>query len=80
MSERRERRRRERIEEQDAAIPVELYGLKRGTVPVLTACCVLFAVFTLVPVAWIIFNATKTQANIFGTFGFWLKNVKPWPR
>lgn len=71
MSERRERRRRERIEEQDAAIPVELYGLKRGTVPVLTACCVLFAVFTLVPVAWIIFNATKTQANIFGTFGFW---------
>jgi len=68
---RRDRRRRERIEEQDAAIPVELYGLKRGTVPVLTACCVLFAVFTLVPVAWIIFNATKTQANIFGTFGFW---------
>ena len=71
MSERRERRRWERIEEQDAAIPVELYGLKRGTVSVLTACCVLFAVFTLVPVAWIIFNSTKTQPNIFGTFGFW---------
>jgi multiple sugar transport system permease protein len=68
---RRDRRRRERIEEQDAAIPVELYGLKRGTVSVMTGCCVLFAVFTLVPVAWIIFNSTKTQANIFGTFGFW---------
>jgi multiple sugar transport system permease protein len=68
---RRDRRKRERIEEQDAAIPVELYGLKRGTVSVMTGCCVLFAIFTLVPVAWIIFNSTKTQANIFSSFGFW---------
>jgi multiple sugar transport system permease protein len=68
---RRERRRRERLEEQDAAIPVELYGLKRGTVTVLTVCCVLFAAFTLVPILWIIINSTKTQANIFQAFGFW---------
>ena len=68
---RKERRRRERLEEQDAAIPVELYGLKRGTVTALTVCCVLFAAFTLVPVVWMIVNSTKTQANIFQTFGFW---------
>jgi multiple sugar transport system permease protein len=68
---RRERRRRERLEERDAAIPVELYGLKRGTVTALTTCCVLFAVFIVIPVIWVIINSTKTQANIFGSFGFW---------
>jgi multiple sugar transport system permease protein len=68
---RRERRRRERLEAQDAVIPVELYGLKRGTVTALTACCVLFAAFILIPLVWIIINSTKTQANIFGSFGFW---------
>src|SRR5258708_39336180 len=66
-----ERRRRERLEERDAAIPVELYGLKRGTVTALTTCCALFAVFILIPVVWVIINSTKTQANIFGSFGFW---------
>jgi multiple sugar transport system permease protein len=40
-------------------------------VSVLTSCCVLFAVFTLIPLAWVIINSTKTQANIFGSFGFW---------
>jgi multiple sugar transport system permease protein len=68
---RRERRRRERLEARDAAIPVELYGLRRGTVSVLTACCVLFALFILAPVVWVIINSTKTQANIFESFGFW---------
>lgn len=68
---RRERKRRERLEERDAAIPAELYGLKRGTVTALTACCLLFALFILTPVAWVIINSTKTQANIFESFGFW---------
>ncbi|HET7012776.1 MAG TPA: carbohydrate ABC transporter permease [Streptosporangiaceae bacterium] len=68
---RRERKRRERLEEQDAIIPVEFYGLKRGTVSLLTGCCVLFAIFTLIPIVWIIINSTKTQANIFQSFGFW---------
>jgi len=68
---RRERRRRERLEERDATIPVELYGLKRGTISVLTACCVLFALFILAPVVWVIINSTKNQANIFQSFGFW---------
>jgi multiple sugar transport system permease protein len=62
---------RERLAEQDATIPVELYGLKRGTVTFFTVLCVLFAIFTLAPVAWILINSTKTQANIFSTFGFW---------
>src|SRR5258708_23999828 len=66
-----ERRRRERLEERDAAIPVELYGLKRGTVTALTTCCALFAVFILIPVAWVIITSTKTEAKIFGSFGFW---------
>jgi multiple sugar transport system permease protein len=68
---RRERRRRERLEEQDANIPVQLYGLKRGTVTGITVLCVLFAIFTLAPVAWILINSTKSQAGIFQSFGFW---------
>jgi multiple sugar transport system permease protein len=68
---RRERRRRERLEEQDAVIPAELYGLRRGTVPLLTVLAFLFAIFTLIPIAWILISSTKNQANIFESFGFW---------
>ncbi|MDR0341909.1 MAG: carbohydrate ABC transporter permease [Nocardiopsaceae bacterium] len=68
---RRERRRRERLQEEAGAIPVRLYGLRRGTVTVLTLLCGLFALFTLVPIAWLVINSTKTQANLFETFGFW---------
>jgi len=64
-------RARERDDERSDVIPIKLYGLRRGTVTVLTLLCVLFAVFTLIPVAWIAINSTKTQANIFETFGFW---------
>jgi multiple sugar transport system permease protein len=52
-------------------IPIEFYGLRRGTVTAVTAFCVLFAIFTLIPIAWLIINSTKTQANIFESFGFW---------
>src|SRR6201996_986483 len=68
---RRTRRRRERLAARDNEIPVELYGLRRGTVTVLTTLAFLFAIFTLIPIAWILINSTKTQANIFETFGFW---------
>ncbi|HEY1821760.1 MAG TPA: carbohydrate ABC transporter permease [Trebonia sp.] len=72
---RRQRRRRERIAarlaERDSEIPAELYGLPRGTVTLLTTLAFLFAIFTLIPIAWILINSTKTQANIFETFGFW---------
>ncbi len=52
-------------------IPISLYGTRRGTVTFLTLLSVLFALFTLAPVAWILINSTKTQANIFESFGFW---------
>jgi multiple sugar transport system permease protein len=68
---RRQRRRRERLTARDNEIPVELYGLPRGTVGLLTTLAFLFALFTLIPIAWILINSTKTQANIFETFGFW---------
>jgi len=68
---RRQRRRQERLAARDSEIPVELYGLPRGTVTLLTALAFLFALFTLIPIAWILINSTKTQANIFETFGFW---------
>jgi len=68
---RRQRRRRERLAARDAEIPIALYGLRRGTVTLLTALAFLFAIFTLIPIAWIVINSTKTQANIFESFGFW---------
>lgn len=55
----------------DDDIPVEFYGLRRGTVTALTVICVLFALFTLAPIVWLIINSTKSQAGIFETFGFW---------
>ena len=68
---RRERRRKERLAARDSEIPIELYGLPRGTVGLLTTLAFGFALFTLIPIGWILINATKTQANIFETFGFW---------
>jgi multiple sugar transport system permease protein len=67
----RQRRRRERAEERSNEIPIRLYGLRRGTVTLLTLLCGAFAVFILTPLVWIVINATKTQANIFQSFGFW---------
>jgi multiple sugar transport system permease protein len=68
---RRERRKRARLAEQESTISAELYGLPRGTVTLLTVLAFVFAIFTLVPIAWIAINSTKTQANVFETFGFW---------
>jgi multiple sugar transport system permease protein len=67
----RRRRRRERDEDRYNEIPIEYYGLRRGTITVITVICAAFAVFTLIPIVWLIINSTKTQANIFETFGFW---------
>jgi len=70
METRRERRRRRRLEEEARTIPIRTYGLRRGTVTTLTLLCALFSIFILIPIAWIIINSTKTQSNIFETFGF----------
>lgn len=52
-------------------VPARLYGLRKGTSAVLTIVSGLFAVFILAPLVWLLINATKTQANVYGTFGFW---------
>ena len=62
---------RRRRGQDDDSIPIEYYGLRRGTVTAVTTLCVLFALFTLIPIAWLVINSTKTQANIFESFGFW---------
>jgi multiple sugar transport system permease protein len=67
---RRDRRRLQRLEEEARTIPAKRYGLRRGTVTGLTVLCLLFAIFILIPIAWIVINSTKTQSNIFETFGF----------
>jgi multiple sugar transport system permease protein len=68
---RRQARRQRREEAERGTLPLRVYGLRRGTVPLITALCALFAVFTLAPIVWIVINSTKTQANIFYSFGFW---------
>jgi multiple sugar transport system permease protein len=55
----------------DDMIPVKLYGLPRGTVTFFTVLSTLFAIFTLIPIAWLVINSTKNQANLFESFGFW---------
>ncbi|GIH15393.1 carbohydrate ABC transporter permease [Rugosimonospora africana] len=55
----------------DDMIPVKLYGLPRGTVTFFTTLATLFAIFTLLPIAWLVINSTKNQANLFESFGFW---------
>ena len=38
---------------------------------VLTIVMVLFTVYSLVPLAWLLVNATKTQPDLFSSFGLW---------
>ncbi len=38
---------------------------------VLTIVMVLFVLYALVPLAWLIINATKTQPDLFASFGLW---------
>ncbi|HMR50144.1 MAG TPA: carbohydrate ABC transporter permease [Arachnia sp.] len=37
--------------------------------PVLTVAMIVFLVYALVPLAWLVINASKTQAELFTTFG-----------
>jgi len=61
---------RKRAAERDQ-VPVGLYGLAPATSWVLTAVAALFAVFFLAPLVWLAINATKSQADIYSSFGFW---------
>jgi multiple sugar transport system permease protein len=55
----------------DDASQLRIFGVGRRSVIFFTALSALFAVFTLAPIAWIVINSTKTQANIYQSFGFW---------
>ncbi|MEO7014974.1 MAG: carbohydrate ABC transporter permease [Leifsonia sp.] len=46
---------------------------KRKSV-VLTIVMVLFLVYSLLPLVWLLINATKDQPNLFSTFGLWFGN------
>lgn len=48
-----------------------LYGLRRSTTVVLHLIAVGFAAFILGPLVWLFFSATKSQAEIYDSFGFW---------
>lgn len=68
---RRDARRARRMRDESDQVPARLYGLRRGTGAVLTGIAGLFAVFILAPLAWLVINATKSQADIYSSFGFW---------
>jgi multiple sugar transport system permease protein len=52
-------------------VPARLYGLRKSTTVLLTIISSLFAVFVLAPLVWLLINATKDQADVYGSFGFW---------
>jgi multiple sugar transport system permease protein len=52
-------------------VPARLYGLRKITTVLLTVISSLFAVFVLAPLVWLLINATKDQADVYGSFGFW---------
>jgi multiple sugar transport system permease protein len=39
--------------------------------PVLTVVMALFVIYSLVPLVWLIINATKSQPDLYSTFGLW---------
>jgi multiple sugar transport system permease protein len=46
---------------------------RRGSVT-LTALTALMAIYALVPLAWLVINATKTQDGLFTSFGLWFSD------
>jgi len=54
-----------------ADVPLQLYGLHRRTINLVTLACGLFTLFTLIPIWWIFVSSSKTATNVNSTFGFW---------
>lgn len=46
-------------------------GRKPTTTIIVTALLVIIALYFLVPVYWVVINATKSTEDLFGTSGFW---------
>ncbi|MFE7606114.1 carbohydrate ABC transporter permease [Brachybacterium paraconglomeratum] len=54
-------------------------GRKPTTTIIVTAILAIVAVYFLVPVYWVVINATKSTEDLFGTSGFWLgENFQLW--
>jgi len=49
-------------------------GPRTRSSKILLLVMVLYALYTLVPLAWLLISATKTQAGLFGSFGLWFSN------
>lgn len=47
------------------------HGPRRSRSTALTVLMVLFVLYTVVPLAWLVINASKTQAHLFSSFGLW---------
>lgn len=46
-------------------------GTKRSTTWIITAILVLVSLYFVIPVLWVLVNATKTTEDLFSTNGFW---------
>ena len=54
-------------------------GRKPTTTIIVTALLAIVAVYFLVPVYWVVINATKSTEDLFGTSGFWFgENFQLW--
>jgi len=49
-------------------------GRKQRKSVVLTIVMVIFTIYSMVPLLWLIINATKDQASLFSSFGLWFGN------
>lgn len=49
-------------------------GRKPTTTIIITAVLAIVAIYFLVPVYWVVVNATKSTEDLFGTSGFWFGN------
>jgi multiple sugar transport system permease protein len=50
-------------------------GVKPTTTIIVTAILAIVALYFLVPVYWVVVNATKSTEDLFGTNGFWFGNT-----
>ncbi|GIF20162.1 multiple sugar transport system permease protein [Actinoplanes tereljensis] len=58
-----------------ADVPVAVKRRRRKSY-LLTGLVALFAIYSLVPMAWLLINATKTQDGLFTSFGLWFDDGK----
>lgn len=57
--------------ERNVVVPLRLYGTRRSTVVFVTMLAIGFAVFTFLPIWWLLVNASKAPFELRSTFGLW---------